>query len=126
MTPVLELGRRAKAASRVLAGAPTPAKNGALLTAADLLSERAGEIRTANDADLEAARLAGMEAGPLDRLRLTEGRLAGMANGLRTLGVSVEETPDGAIVEGGIFSGGVAIEFLELFNSTACIGCFRR
>ncbi len=44
MTPVIELGRRAKAASRRLAGAPTPAKNGALLTAADLLLERAAEI----------------------------------------------------------------------------------
>jgi glutamate-5-semialdehyde dehydrogenase len=98
MTPVIELGRRAKAASRVLAGAPTPAKNGALLTAADLLSERAGEIRAANDADLEAARLAGMEAGPLDRLRLTDARLAGMANGLRTvaaLGDPVGEVLDG-------------------------------
>ena len=59
MTPVVELGRRAKAASRLLAGAPTPAKNGALLTAADLLLERAGEIQAANDADLDAARAAG-------------------------------------------------------------------
>ena len=72
MTSVEELGRRAKAASRLLAGAPTPAKNGALLTAADLLGERAAEIQAANDADLEAAAAAGMAAGPLDRLRLTD------------------------------------------------------
>ena len=98
MTPVLELGRRAKAASRLLAGAPTPAKNGALLTAADLLAERAGEIRAANDADLEAARAGGMEHGPLDRLRLTEARLESMAKGLRT--VAALPDPVGEVLDG--------------------------
>ena len=82
---VVELGERAKAASRVLATASTSAKNGALLTAADLLLERAAEIQAANDADLDAAKAGGMAAGPLDRLRLTDARLAGMANGLRTV-----------------------------------------
>ena len=97
-TSVEELGRRAKAASRLLAGASTSAKNGALLTAADLLGERATEIQAANDADLAAARKGGMAAGPLDRLRLTDARLAGMANGLRT----VADLPDpvGEILDG--------------------------
>ena len=85
MTSVVELGERAKAASRALATASTSAKNSALLTAADLLLERAAEIQAANDADLEAAEAGGMAAGPLDRLRLTDARLAGMANGLRTV-----------------------------------------
>jgi glutamate-5-semialdehyde dehydrogenase len=98
MTPVIELGRRAKAASRLLAAAPTPAKNGALLTAADLLSERAGEMRAANDADLAAARAAGMADGPLDRLRLTDARLESMANGLRT--VAALPDPVGEVLDG--------------------------
>ena len=98
MSPVIELGRRAKAASRLLAGAATPAKNGALLTAADLLAERANEVRAANDADLEAAAAAGMADGPLDRLRLTESRLEGMANGLRT--VAALPDPIGEILDG--------------------------
>ena len=98
MTSVEELGRRAKAASRQLAGAATPAKNGALLTAADLLGERAGEIQAANDADLEAARAAGMAEGPLDRLRLTDDRLASMAAGLRT--VAALPDPVGEILDG--------------------------
>ena len=98
MTSVDELGRRAKTASRLLAGASTSAKNRALLTAADLLGERAAEIQAANDADLAAAREAGMAEGPLDRLRLTDARLAGMANGLRT----VADLPDpvGEILDG--------------------------
>ncbi|MGH8978081.1 MAG: glutamate-5-semialdehyde dehydrogenase [Acidimicrobiia bacterium] len=98
MTRVEELGRRAKAASRSLAGAPTAAKNAALLTAADLLLERAGEIQAANDTDLAAAADGGMAAGPLDRLRLTDARLVGMAAGLRTVAGLVD--PIGEILDG--------------------------
>ena len=47
---VVELGRRAKAASRRLAGASTADKDAALLAAADLLVERAPEILAANAA----------------------------------------------------------------------------
>jgi 3-phosphoshikimate 1-carboxyvinyltransferase len=40
-------------------------------------------------------------------LRVKESdRIAVMAAGLRTLGIAVEETPDGAIIEGGMFGGG--------------------
>jgi len=98
MTSVVQLGRRANAASRLLAGAPTPAKNGALLTAAELLAERANEIRAANDADLEAAQSAGMAEGPLDRLRLTDSRLEGMAHGLRTVAALAD--PVGEVLDG--------------------------
>jgi glutamate-5-semialdehyde dehydrogenase len=98
MTSVEELGQRARAASRILATAPTDAKNAALHTAADLLLERAGEIQTANAADLTAAEAAGMAAGPLDRLRLTSARLEGMAGGLRTVAGLVD--PVGDVLDG--------------------------
>ena len=98
MTAVAELGRRAKAASRLLAGASTPAKNGVLVTAAELLLERAAEIRSANGADLEEARRGGMAEGPLDRLRLTDARLDGMADGLRT--VAALPDPVGEVLDG--------------------------
>ncbi|MBS0439259.1 MAG: 3-phosphoshikimate 1-carboxyvinyltransferase, partial [Proteobacteria bacterium] len=40
-------------------------------------------------------------------LRVKESdRIAVMAKGLRALGIRIEETPDGAIIEGGKFSGG--------------------
>jgi glutamate-5-semialdehyde dehydrogenase len=97
-TPVLELGRRARAASRRLATASTGEKDEALLTAADLLLERGPEILTANLADLETARQAGTDAGPLDRLRLTDARLEGMADGLRK--VAALPDPVGEILDG--------------------------
>jgi len=98
MTSVVELGERAKAASRLLATASTSTKNAALLTAADLLLERAAEIQAANEADLAAARADGMAAGPLDRLRLTDARLQGMASGLRTVAGLAD--PVGEVLDG--------------------------
>ena len=47
------------------------------------LADRAAELLAANRLDVEAAVAAGLEPGPLDRLRLTEARIAGMADGLR-------------------------------------------
>lgn len=44
----------------------------------------------------------------LEELRVKESdRIAAMADGLRRLGIEVEETPDGATVQGGRFGGGV-------------------
>jgi glutamate-5-semialdehyde dehydrogenase len=95
---VRELGRRARAASRRLAAATTAEKDAALLTAADLLLERAPELLAANAADIDGAERAGIEAGPLDRLRLTEAGLAGMAEGLRK--VAALPDPVGEVLDG--------------------------
>jgi glutamate-5-semialdehyde dehydrogenase len=95
---VADLGRRAKAASRLLATASTAAKDAALHQGADLLTQRAGEILAANAADLQAAAAGGMEPGPLDRLRLTEARIAGMAAGLRQ--VAARPDPVGEVLDG--------------------------
>ena len=57
---IADLGRRAKAASRVLATASTAAKDEALHAAADLLEPRISDEMTANAADLEPAAPGGM------------------------------------------------------------------
>ncbi|MCU1458694.1 MAG: glutamate-5-semialdehyde dehydrogenase [Actinomycetia bacterium] len=106
-TPVPELGRRAKAASRILAGASSAAKDEALLTAASLLEDRRSELMHANEIDLAAAAEGGMEAGPLDRLRLTPARIAGMAEGLRT--VAALPDPIGEVLDGWVRPNGLEI-----------------
>ena len=93
-----ELGRRAKAASRRLATASTGDKDGALLAAAAVLLERTPEILEANALDVAAAEAAGMDASPLDRLRLTEARLDAMAQGLRQ--VAALPDPVGEVLDG--------------------------
>jgi glutamate-5-semialdehyde dehydrogenase len=105
---VVDLGRRAKAASRVLATASSAAKNDVLLTAADLLGDRATDLIATNAADLEAAETGGMEVGPLDRLRLTEARVAAMAAGLRT--VAALPDPVGEVLDGWKRPNGLLIE----------------
>ncbi len=98
MSDVAEGGRRAKAASRVLATTASAAKDAALLAAADLLVERADELIAANAADVERGRAAGVGATVLDRLRLTPTRVEGMAGGLRQVAALAD--PVGEITEG--------------------------
>ncbi len=107
-TPVPELGQRAQAAARVLASASTAEKDAALLAAAELLVERRGELLAANRLDLDAAEAAGMEPGPLDRLRLTDARIAGMADGLRA--VAGLPDPIGEVLDGWRRPNGLRIE----------------
>ncbi len=109
---VSELGRRAKAAASRLARASTAEKNAALLAAADLLLDRAGEILAANEADVAAAEADGMEAGPLDRLRLTDARIAGMAEGLRD--VAALPDPVGEVLDGWQRPNGLRIERMRV------------
>src|SRR4051794_15044375 len=104
---VTDLGRRAKAAARLLATASSDAKNAGLLAAAEVLEERAPEVLAANQADLDAAAAGGMEAGPLDRLRLTDARIAAMAAGLRQ--VASLPDPVGEVLDGWVRPNGLEI-----------------
>jgi glutamate-5-semialdehyde dehydrogenase len=83
MSAIADLGRRAKAASRVLATASTEAKDAALLAGADLLVERTDDLLAANAADVEREQAAGASPTVVDRLRLSPTRVEGMAGGLR-------------------------------------------
>ncbi len=80
---MVALGRRAKRASRDLATASTEAKDAALTASAELLSERADEILNANAEDVARAEASGVTPAVVDRLKLSEDRLEGMAKGLR-------------------------------------------
>ena len=106
-TPVAELGARAKAAARVLAGASSAAKDDALRAGADLLVERAGEILAANEADVARSTADGAEATVVDRLRLTPARVEAMAGGLRL--VAALPDPVGEIADGWVRPNGLRI-----------------
>ena len=72
----------ARGARPALQRASTEAKNAALLAMADALERNAAAILAANAQDMEAAR-GHISEVMLDRLALTEGRIAGMAEGVR-------------------------------------------
>ena len=107
VTPIPELARRAKAASRRLATASTALKDEALLTAADLLEARSADVLAANSLDVAGAEGAGIPAGLVDRLRLTEDRVAAMASGLRQVAALAD--PVGEVLDGWVRPNGLRI-----------------
>lgn len=78
-----ELGQSARAASRVLASAPTAQKNQALLATAQALEAASGQLLAANAKDMQAGRDSGLDDAMLDRLELTPARIQEMIEGLR-------------------------------------------
>jgi glutamate-5-semialdehyde dehydrogenase len=83
MTDMLSLGKRAKAAARILATTPTTDKNAALITIAEALEDRKDAIFEANREDVDEARINGLTEAMIDRLTITPARLEGIAADVR-------------------------------------------
>ena len=92
-----DLGRRARAASRLLAKADAASKNKALALTADAIERDRVRLIEANAKDVAAARAAKLDAAAIDRLTLTDKTIAAMADGLRQIATLPE--PVGEISE---------------------------
>ena len=90
MTDLITMGKQAKAASRRLATLSTTQKNEALGAIATAIEAEAAAILAANKKDIEDGRSRGLSEALLDRLLLTEARLAGLAADTRR----VADLPD--------------------------------
>ncbi|MBA3281058.1 MAG: glutamate-5-semialdehyde dehydrogenase [Acidimicrobiia bacterium] len=101
------LGRRAKAASRVLATVPSSKKDDALHAAADLLVDRTADVLAANAADVDRADADGVATTVIDRLRLDAGRVDAMAAGLRQVAGLAD--PVGEVLDGWVRPNGLRI-----------------
>lgn len=95
---MIQLGKRAKAASRGLKIAPTATKNNALLAIADALCDNMEMVISANQKDIAAARSSGISEAMIDRLTLTESRIRSMADAVRQV-VKLED-PVGKVETG--------------------------
>ena len=96
MNEMLEtLGRNAKEAEIVLRNLDTAKKNQVLEAVADSLVADSKALLTANAIDVENGRKNQMPEGLVDRLMLTEARIASMAEGLRQ--VAALEDPVGEV-----------------------------
>src|SRR5690348_15201428 len=93
-----ELGRRARAAARVMALAPTERKDRALAAMAKAIRATTARIMAANAEDLADARKAGATGAFLDRLTLTEARIEAVAAGIEV--VQGLKDPVGAEIDG--------------------------
>ena len=106
-TDLVAMGRAAKAASRRLGVLSTEQKNAALLAIADALETQAGAVLAQNALDLAGAEAKGMSAAMLDRLRLTEKRMAALAADTRR----VVELPDpvGTTIDSRVLDNGIRL-----------------
>ncbi|MBR5666748.1 MAG: glutamate-5-semialdehyde dehydrogenase [Lachnospiraceae bacterium] len=77
------MGKEAVLASEILAVTDTAKKNDTLNFLADRLVAETASILAANDIDVKAAEEKGVSPAMVDRLRLNESRVKGMAGGLR-------------------------------------------
>jgi glutamate-5-semialdehyde dehydrogenase len=106
-THIHELGARANRAARVLASASTDAKNTALREAAKALRLATPELLAANAQDVASVADSKPESY-IDRLRLTEARIAGMADALDEIAalpdpvgrvLATFDRPNGLVIE---------------------------
>ena len=107
MTALEQLGRRAKQAEQFLRTASTASKDHGLTQIADALLEHTAAILEANAKDIANGEQAGMSPALLDRLRLNEARIAGMAQGMREI-VALPD-PVGRVLSGGNRPNGLQI-----------------
>ncbi|MGW5053395.1 aldehyde dehydrogenase family protein [Actinokineospora sp. NPDC004072] len=108
---------RAKGAAPALAAATDEAIDAAIGEMAARLSSARDAVLKANAADVAAAERSGMSGGLLDRLRITEERLDGMAEQLRLL-AAVPHPPASRVV--GALDGG--FELIEVRKPVGVIG----
>jgi len=90
MKELMELAQSVRQAQRRFAGCEASQRSQALLTLSDVLKRRQGDILTANQQDIDAAKRDGLDAPLLSRLRLSEGKIEVLCEGLQAL----SESPD--------------------------------
>ena len=94
---IADMGARARAGAKRLALTPTSDKAAALVAAAAAIRVRSAEILAANAEDMAAGQKNGLSSAMLDRLRLDEGRLGGIAAAIEA--VAALPDPAGAEID---------------------------
>ncbi|RJQ55844.1 MAG: glutamate-5-semialdehyde dehydrogenase, partial [Actinobacteria bacterium] len=95
---VIELAKKAKAASHALSTASSKSKDAALCRMADALERNTDKILAENERDMAAARERKISSAMMDRLLLTDSRVKAMADGLRE--VATLRDPVGEVIRG--------------------------
>ena len=105
---MLQLGRQARSAARVLAIAPTAQKNLALAAMERAIRANAAAILAANAEDVAEVKASGATSAFIDRLTLTPARIAAMADGIKVIHDIAD--PVGAVTERWQRPNGMTIE----------------
>ena len=103
-----DIGRKARAAARPLAIAPSEKKNAALAAMADAILRSEKTILEANAIDVANGEEAKLSPAMMDRLKLTPERIAAMAAGVRE--IAALKDPVGDVIAAWDRPNGLAIE----------------
>jgi glutamate-5-semialdehyde dehydrogenase len=101
------LAKQAQVASRELAAATGNAKNEWLSRAAELIRARRSDLIAANDKDVRQAPEFGLSSAEVDRLRLTDERLEGIARALEE--IALLPNPVGEIIDSNVRPNGLLV-----------------
>ena len=107
MTNLIEMGKNAKAASRVLATLTSEEKNVALYLIADEIEAQAGFVLEQNEKDIDDGKAAGLSQAILDRLLLTKERVTALASDTRD--VAKLSDPVGSVIEARVLPNGLRL-----------------
>jgi glutamate-5-semialdehyde dehydrogenase len=102
------MGARARNAATILAGTTSEAKAKALIAAAKALRSANSKIILANRKDMDRGAANGLTAAMLDRLRLDDARIAGIADAVEQ--VASLPDPVGAIIDEAVRPNGMKLQ----------------
>ncbi|MEX0654715.1 MAG: glutamate-5-semialdehyde dehydrogenase [Phycisphaeraceae bacterium] len=102
------MAEHAQRASRSLAGVSGDRRNAALHAMAEAMTAAAETLKQANAKDLAAGREAGLPSAMLDRLELTDARIAGMVASVRQ--IADQPDPVGRVLEGRVLPNGIRLQ----------------
>ena len=112
MSEAFEKATLAHAAAPRIGVAPDAVRREAVVAAACALREHMGDVLSANEADVTAARQAGMVAPLVDRLQLTSERIEAIASSMEE--VARQDDPLGSDRSGRTLASGVRLECVSV------------
>ena len=107
MTNLIEMGKKAKAASRVLATLHSEKKNAVLNLIADEIETQAALILAENEKDIADGKVAGLSQAVLDRLLLTPKRVAALVSDTRDVAKLAD--PVGSLIDARVLPNGLRL-----------------
>jgi glutamate-5-semialdehyde dehydrogenase len=107
-----QISKNAKTASRSIASANTAIKDAALTHIAEDITSSLSMLKVENGKDILAAQKAGLSEAVIDRLRLTDSRIKGMAEGVRQI-INLPD-PVGELLQGYTRPNGLQIQKMRV------------
>jgi len=109
---IMEMAKKARAASGVISRCPSDKKDAVLLGIADELLSDASAIKSENEKDLSRAKEMGLSNAMIDRLKITDATIQSMVDGLKE--VASLNDPVGAMTKSWLRPNGLQVSRMRI------------